>query len=203
MILKKEIFRDDYILRIYKIVDKMDYELNHLNLDMARKYQQLGVLGVFHFKLSLLDSQVETVMGASFLKTMKEHITVQRAFQECHLELLKLTRKWNSFLQKKVLYEDLETPVYDMIFKNITEEDFQKCVLGKKVGFRSYLVFFKEFLKGLKNDFQLSFPIQTISFPEPTIKESLEQWNLEDEKEENNDFSISESALSYERRKTS
>ena len=119
MILKKVIFRDDYILQIYKIVNRIDHELDHLNLDLARKYQQLGVLGVFNSEVALLDSQVENVAGKPFLKKMKKHPTVKQAFRECHFKLVKLTRNWNYFLQKKVMCQDVEYFVYDMIFMNI------------------------------------------------------------------------------------
>lgn len=205
MILKKEIFRDDYILQIYKIVNKIDHELDHLNLDLARKFQQLGVLGVFNSEISLLDSQVEAVMGNSFLKAMKGHIKVKIIFQDCHFELLKLTRNWNSFLQKKVMYQDKEYSVYDMIFMNITEEEFKKYVLGKGKGYllKSFLLFMKDFLEGLKDDFQKTCSIDEDFFREQSIKESLNQWNLEDEKEENIDFAISDESLSNKRKKTS
>ena len=185
MILKKEIFRDDYILRIYKIVNRIDHELDHLSLEVARKYQQLGVLGVFNSEVALLDSQVETVMGKPFLKKMKKHPTVKQAFRECHFKLVKLTRNWNYFLQKKVMYQDVEYFVYDMIFMNITEEEFREYVLGKKSGLRNAFIACKEFLKGLKNDFQMPISIEKEYFREPSMKECLEQWNSEDENEEN------------------
>ena len=203
MILKKVIFRDDYILQIYKIVNRIDHELDHLNLDLARKYQQLGVLGVFNSEVALLDSQVENVAGKPFLKKMKKHPTVKQAFRECHFKLVKLTRNWNYFLQKKVMYQDVEYFVYDMIFMNITEEEFREYVLGKKSGLRNAFIACKEFLKGLKNDFQMPISIEKEYFREPSMKECLEQWNSEDENEENIDLVNPQETLSYERKKTS
>lgn len=203
MILKKEIFRDDYILRVYKIIGKIDRELEHLNLNVARKYQQLGVLGVFNLGISELDLQVETVMGNSFLERMKDHLTVKRAFQECHFELLKLNRKWNYFLQKKVIYQNQEYPVYDMIFMNITEEEFRECVLGKTKGYllKNVLKSMEEFLVGIQNDFLISNKKEKSTLQELGIREYLRQWNLEDAQE--NDLDVSTDVFSYERKKTS
>lgn len=203
MILKKEIFRDDYILRIYKIVNRIDHELDHLNLDVARKYQQLGVLGVFNSEVTLLDSQVETVMGKPFLKKMKKHPTVKQAFRECHFKLVKLTRNWNYFLQKKVMYQDVEYFVYDMIFMNITEEEFRECVLGKTKGYllKNVLKSMEEFLVGIRNDFFVSNKKEKSTLQELGIREYLRQWNLEDAQE--NDLDVSTDVFSYERKKTS
>lgn len=203
MILKKEIFRDDYILRIYKIVGKIDRELEHLNLDVARKYQQLGVLGVFNLEIAQLDLQVETVMGVTFIEKMKEHLIVKKFFQECHLDLLRLNRKWNYFLQKKVIYQNEEYRIYDVIFMDITEEEFKKYVLGKKSVLRNAFLACQEFLKGLKNDFQLSFSNEQEYFGEQSLKESIDEWNREDAEEENFDFCDSQKIFSYERKKTS
>ena len=68
---------------------------------------------------------------------------------------------------------------------------------------RNAFIACREFLKGLKNDFQMPISIEEEYFREPSMKECLEQWNSEDENEENIDFVNPQETLSYERKKTS